>query len=191
MNIVLGITGSVAAILTEKLCICLFSEGHAIKIVATNPSLYFLPSNTGDHINLTVAGRKYATIELFRDKDEWPKGGYHRYDPVQHIQFRTWADLLLIAPLSANTLAKIAHGICDNFLCCIARAWPKEKPVILAPAMNTEMWIDPIREEHFAALRKRFHNLTVVKPEHALLACGDIGIGAMARIESIVEVVGR
>jgi phosphopantothenoylcysteine synthetase/decarboxylase len=53
------------------------------------------------------------------------------------------------------------------------------------------MWIDPITEEHFAALRKRFHNLTVVKPEHALLACGDTGIGAMARIESIVEVVGR
>ena len=189
MNIVLGITGSVAAILTEKLCIYLFSEGNAIRIVATNPALYFLPPNTGDRMNLTVAGRKYATVDLFRDKDEWPIGGYHKNDPVRHIEFRTWADLLLIAPLSANTLAKMSHGICDNFLCCIARAWPKNKPIVLAPAMNTEMWIDPITEEHFAALRKRYHKLTVVKPEYALLACGDTGVGAMARIESIVEAV--
>jgi phosphopantothenoylcysteine decarboxylase len=95
----------------------------------------------------------------------------------------------LIAPLSANTLAKMAHGICDNFLCCIARAWPKEKPVVLAPAMNTEMWIDPITDEHFVALRKRFHKLTVVEPESKLLACGDTGVGAMARIECIVEAI--
>jgi phosphopantothenoylcysteine decarboxylase len=189
MNIVLGITGSVAATLTEKLCICLTSEGHAVKVVATNPSLYFLPPNTGDRINLTAAGRNYASVDLFRDKDEWPVGGYHKNDPVRHIEFRSWADLLLIAPLSANTLAKMAHGICDNFLSCIARAWPKEKPVVLAPAMNTEMWIDPITEEHLAVMRRRFHNLTVVDPECGLLACGDTGVGAMARIECIVEAI--
>jgi phosphopantothenoylcysteine decarboxylase len=191
MNIVLGITGSVAAVLTEKMCASLLSAGHAIRVVATNPSLYFLQQDVGDHINLAGVGEGYATVELFRDKDEWPIGGYHKNDPVRHIEFRTWADLLLITPLSANTLAKIAHGICDNFLCCIARAWPKEKPVVLAPAMNTEMWIDPITEEQFAALRKRFYRLTVVDPESGLLACGDTGIGAMARIESIVEAVAK
>lgn len=189
MNIVLGITGSVAAILTDKLCICLISKGHAVKVVATSPSLYFLAPDTGDRINLTAAGRNYASVDLFRDKYEWPVGGYHRNDPVRHIEFRTWADLLLIAPLSANTLAKMAHGICDNFLCCIARAWPKEKPVVLAPAMNTEMWIDPITQEHLAAMGRRYHNLTVVEPECGLLACGDTGVGAMARIESIVEAI--
>ncbi len=191
MNIVLGITGSVAAVLTEKLCTDLVSAGHAVRVVATNPSLYFLAPDTGDHIKLAGAGREYASVELYRDKDEWPLGGYHKNDPVRHIEFRTWADLLLIAPLSANTLAKMTHGICDNFLCCIARAWPKEKPVILAPAMNTEMWNDPITGEHFTSLRKRFHRLAVVEPECALLACGDTGIGAMARIESIVAEVGR
>jgi phosphopantothenoylcysteine synthetase/decarboxylase len=191
MNIVLGITGSVAAILTEKLCESLLSSGHAVKIVATNPSLYFLPQKTGDHLRLAVSGGEYAAVELFRDKDEWPLGGYHKNDPVRHIEFRTWADLLLIAPLSANTLAKITNGICDNFLCCIARAWPKEKPVVLAPAMNTEMWIDPITEEHITALQKRFHKLIVVYPESGLLACGDTCLGAMARIESVVEAVAR
>ena len=191
MNIVLGITGSVAAILTEKLCTSLLSAGHSVKIVATNPALYFLPQETGDHLRLAVSGGGYAAVELFRDKDEWPLGGYHKNDPVKHIEFRTWADLLLIAPLSANTLAKMAHGICDNFLCCIARAWPKEKPVVLAPAMNTEMWIDPITGEHFAALRKRFPNLTLVEPESGLLACGDSGVGAMARIENIAEAIAK
>ena len=175
MNIVLGITGSVAAILTEKMCASLLSAGHAVKIVATNPSLYFLPAGCGRSSQTGCRQAKnMPAVELFRDKDEWPVGGYHTNDPVKHIEFRTWADLLLIAPLSANTLAKMAHGICDNFLCCIARAWPKEKPVVLAPAMNTEMWIDPITEEHFAALAESaFPNLTIVEPESGLLACGD------------------
>jgi len=191
MNIVLGITGSVAAILTEKMCAGLLSARHSVRIVATNPSQYFLPPDTGDHLRVAYAEREYATVELYRDKDEWPVGGYHRNDPVRHIEFRTWADLLLIAPLSANTLAKMAQGMCDNFLCCIARAWPKEKPVVLAPAMNTEMWIDPITEEHITALRKRYHKLVVIEPESGLLACGDTGIGAMAPIGSIVEAVGN
>jgi phosphopantothenoylcysteine synthetase/decarboxylase len=191
MNIVLGITGSVAAILTEKLCTSLLSAGHSVKIVATNPALYFLPQETGDYIKLAVPGKKSVALQLFRDKDEWPIGGYHKNDPVRHIEFRTWAHLLLIAPLSANTLAKMAHGICDNFLCCIARAWPKRKPLVLAPAMNTEMWIDPVTEAHFAALRGRYHKMTVVEPEFGLLACGDTGKGAMAHIESILRAVAK
>jgi phosphopantothenoylcysteine decarboxylase len=190
MNIVLGITGSVATILTGKICAGLLSAGHTVRIVATNPALYFLPPDTDDHINAAGAGEENVSVELFRDKDEWPVGGYHRNDPVRHIEFRTWADALLIAPLSANTLAKMAYGMCDNFLCCIARAWPKGKPVVLAPAMNTEMWNDPITQEHLVALQKRFHALTVVQPISKLLACGDIGIGAMADVERIVEAVG-
>jgi hypothetical protein len=89
MNIVLGITGSVAAVLTEKLCAGMLSAGHAVRIVATNSSLYFLPPDTDDHIKLTGAGEEYVTVELFHDKDEWPIGGYHKNDPVRHIEFRT------------------------------------------------------------------------------------------------------
>jgi phosphopantothenoylcysteine decarboxylase len=122
MNIVLGITGSVAAVLTEKLCGGLLSAKHAAKIVATNPSLHFLPPDTGDHLTLAGTGEECTAVELYRDNDEWPVGGYHQNDPVRHIEIRTWADLLLIAPFSANALAKMAHGLCDNFLCCIARA---------------------------------------------------------------------
>ena len=66
-----------------------------------------------------------------------------RGDPVRHIEFRHWADLLVVAPLDANTLAKFAIGLCDNFLTCLFRAWDFAKPVILAPAMNTLMWDHP------------------------------------------------
>lgn len=142
MNIVLGITGSVAATLTPKLAGILLDAGHSVRIVATTPALYFLSPDCyhpdDDIIQVHNNGKNYR-VDLFRDKDEWPAGGYHKNDPVKHINFRDWADLLLMAPLSANTLAKMANGYCDNFLTCIFRAWPKtEKPVVLAPAMNTE-----------------------------------------------------
>ena len=184
MNILLGITGSVAATLTPKLYDGLIAAGHEVKIVATTPALYFIPPD--------------FSVEIFKDKDEWPVGGYHKNDPVKHIEFRTWADLLLIAPLTANTLAKIANGISDNFLCCIARAWPKDKPVIVAPAMNTEMWVDPITLEHIKRLHSiggvlnkqpRYLNLFVVNPVSKKLACGDTGMGAMADIETIIKTV--
>jgi phosphopantothenoylcysteine decarboxylase len=188
MKIILGVTGSVAGILTPKLTAALINAGHEVQIVATNPGLYFLPIGGVNYLEVeTKNGREQ--IPLFCDKHEWPVGGYHKNDPVRHIEFRTWADLLLIAPLDANTLAKIACGICDNFLCCVARAWTKQKPFVVAPAMNTEMWLDPITGEHINALTKRYVRFIEVEPVKATLACGDIGVGAMARIETIVQTV--
>ena len=84
--------------------------------------------------------------------DEWPGTRYHRGDEVMHIEFRKWADILIVAPLDANTLAKFAVGIADNFLSCIFRAWDFAKPVILAPAMNTLMWDSPVTLRHLRQL---------------------------------------
>ena len=84
--------------------------------------------------------------------DEWPGTRYHRGDEVLHIEFRKWADLLIVAPLDANTLAKFALGISDNFLTCIFRAWDFAKPVFLAPAMNTLMWDSPVTLRHLRQL---------------------------------------
>ena len=189
MKIILGITGSVATVLTPKLVLRLKESGHEIKLVATTPAVYFLQEEM-------IIGARFCPdhdwetgVEFYRDKYEWPEGGYRRNDPVRHIEFRTWADCLLIAPLTANTLAKLANGSCDNFLTCIARAWPKEKPMILAPAMNTEMWIDPITSEQLDRLRGRYLTLLFVNPIEKRLACGDVGLGAMAEIETIVAAV--
>ena len=84
--------------------------------------------------------------------DEWPGTRYHRGDEVLHIEFRKWADMLIVAPLDANTLAKFALGLSDNFLTCIFRAWDFAKPVILAPAMNTLMWESPVTLRHLRQL---------------------------------------
>ena len=176
MNILLGVTGSVATTIAHKLYKALRDEGHNVKMVATTPAMYFLDEEF------------MRWHYVYEDKTEWPINGYHKKDPVKHIEFRDWADVLLIAPMTANTLAKIANGISDNFLCCIARAWPKQKPLILAPAMNTEMWIDPITRKQLLSLRERFR-VSVVSPVAKELACGDIGIGAMAEIDTIIKVV--
>ncbi len=192
MKIVLGITGSVAGILTQKMAGALIDAGHEVQVVSTTPGLFFLPLGVGDELEVKFAdGRNGVKVPLFRDKYEWPEGGYHKNDPVRHIEFREWADMLLIAPLSANTLAKIANGICDNFLCCIARAWVKDRPFIVAPAMNTEMWMDSITRDQLNLLSNRFHKFHKVSPIEGNLACGGTGFGVMARIDTIIEAVNK
>ena len=179
MKILLGVTGSVAAILTPKLIEELLAMGSEIKVVATEKSFYFL---NPDRINRNAG-------PVYMDKDEWWSERYIRGTNILHISLRDWADVLLIAPLSANSLAKLANGLADNFLTSIARAWPVNKPIILAPAMNTEMWNHPITAEHIERLKKWFPKLRIINPISKVLACGTEGIGAMAEIDSIVKEV--
>jgi phosphopantothenoylcysteine decarboxylase len=136
-------------------------------------------------------------------------GVYQRDDPVLHIELRRWADLLLIAPLDANTLAKLAHGLSDNLLTCLYRAWDRRRPILLAPAMNTFMWENPLTGRHLrllldlhgdgaappppgapldeviAALNRDCPRLRVCPPQSKRLACGDEGVGAMAEVDAI------
>jgi phosphopantothenoylcysteine decarboxylase len=183
MNIVLGVTGSVATILAPKLFDAL-SELGEVFLVATESGLKFL--NTvprGDRISM-----------IYTDKVEW--AGWARVgDPVLHIELRNKADVFLVAPLSANTLAKMANGICDNLLTCIFRALKRPANIVVAPAMNTEMWSDAMTQCHLAELDRRYNPVVgprqfrVVPPVMKTLACGDLGIGAMAEIEDIVGAV--
>ena len=127
-------------------------------------------------------------------------------DPVLHIDLRDWADLLLIAPLSAHVLAKVAHGFCDDTLSCVLRAWDwghgerLGKPVLLAPAMNTAMWQHPITQLQLSQIQqfykprtpKQENGVLVIPPQVKTLACGEVGTGALASLDDImtkVEVV--
>ena len=211
-RIVLGVTGSVAAIKTPALFTALTALGHEVRIVATEPALYFFdPAELGLP---SPVGQTIATGSvLFRDRDEWPAPHYKRDDPVLHIEFRNWADLLIVAPLDANTLAKFALGLCDNFLTCLFRAWDFSRPVILAPAMNTLMWQSALTCRHLGqilldhgaveqrcrrtsvwktppnTLRVYSPNVILIPPQSKRLACGDVGMGAMAEVTRIAEVV--
>jgi phosphopantothenoylcysteine decarboxylase len=213
-RILLGVTGSVAAVRTPALYRSLIDAGHAVRVVATEPSLVFFdPRELGD----PIVGDGAASIPagpVVRDADEWPAGRlYRRGEPVLHIELRRWADVLVIAPLDANTLAKIALGFSDNCLTCVFRAWDFRRPVILAPAMNTLMWESPVTRRHLAQLladraaspppdqwsleaadeifASHAPNLVLVPPRARRLACGDIGVGAMADVTSIAETVMR
>jgi len=208
-NILLGVTGSVAAIKTPELFNELRQRGHAVRVVATKASIYFFdPAALSP---LPGGKRNPAVVSL--DEDEWQGAGgrYDRGDEVLHIELRRWAELLLIAPLDANTLAKLAAGLCDNCLTCVWRAWEPARPVVLAPAMNTLMWQHPLTRRHLRALaadagagdlpahldedellpriNKRSPTLRIVPPVSKALACGDVGVGAMAAPHEIVAAV--
>jgi phosphopantothenoylcysteine decarboxylase len=209
-RLLLGVTGSVAAIRTPALYSALRAAGHEVRVVATKPSLYFFePAEfgplDGEPAEVTTDGL------LYRDSDEWPGSRYQRGDQVLHIEFRKWADLFIVAPLDANTLAKFALGLSDNFLSCIFRAWDFAKPVILAPAMNTLMWDSPVTLRHLrqlledraegpfpsgwtlddapAVFARHAPRIILVPPQAKRLACGDVGVGAMAEVTEIAEVV--
>jgi phosphopantothenoylcysteine decarboxylase len=199
-NVLLGVTGSVAAIKTPDLVSQLIRAGHVVKVVVTEPALYFFRPSELRHVT------------LIREADEWPPGGYHRGDPVLHIALRKWADVFAIAPLDANTLAKLANGLADNCLTCVARAWDLKRPLILAPAMNTLMWQHPITARHLRRLARdrgkspprtknaekisdwingRKCGLKIVLPVVKELACGDVGAGGMAEVDIICAAIPK
>ncbi|XP_024393068.1 probable phosphopantothenoylcysteine decarboxylase [Physcomitrium patens] len=169
-RIILAASGSVAAIKFGVLADSL-SDWAEVRAVATKPSLHFI-----DRKGLPTS------VKLYTDEDEW--SSWSRIgDNVLHIELRKWADAMLIAPLSANTLAKIAGGLCDNLLTCIVRAWDFSKPMFVAPAMNTFMWTSPFTLRHLTAIEDL--GVTVIPPISKKLACGDTGNGAMAEPATI------
>ncbi len=204
-NILLGVTGSVAAIKTPELYVALGAAGHRVTVVTTEAALYFFDPSELD------------PSDLVRDADEWPGRGegrrYQRGDEVRHIELRRGADLYLVAPLDANTLAKLANGLADNCLTCVWRARDTARPAVLAPAMNTLMWQHPATARHLRqlaadagllglperndpesaveAINAAGGPLRVVAPESKELACGDVGTGALAAVDRIVTVVGQ
>ncbi|MQL95600.1 hypothetical protein Taro_028268 [Colocasia esculenta] len=173
-HVLLAATGSVAAIKFENLCRC-FSEWAEVRAVASKSALHFVEKSSLPQ-----------DVVLYTDDDEWAswkKIG----DSVLHIELRKWADLMVIAPLSANTLGKIAGGLCDNLVTCIVRAWDSSKPLFVAPAMNTFMWSNPFTERHLNVIAEL--GISLIPPITKRLACGDHGNGAMAEPSDIYTAV--
>jgi phosphopantothenoylcysteine decarboxylase len=212
-NVLLGVTGSVAALKTPLVYAKLKAAGHAVKVVATQAALYFFDPAALDPLDPQRPARNPAVVVL--DEDEWPGRSagrrYERDDAVLHIELRRWADLFLVAPLDANTLSKLAYGLCDNCLTCVWRAWDPGRPATLAPAMNTLMWDHPAAaralrllaadagappappaagpDDLVAWINSHCPKLRVAPPEGRRLACGDVGVGAMAGAESLAALV--
>lgn len=182
-NILICCTGSVATIKSPVLVEALRNSdlnkqyNFEIKVVMTENACHFCDTSQLPH-----------NVKVYRDKDEWSAWN-GRGDPVLHIDFRRWADILIIAPMDANTLAKISMGICDNLLTCIVRAWDTQKPLLFCPAMNTSMWNHPITAQQIAILKS--WGYIEIPCISKTLMCGDQGLGAMAEISSIVDKVNE
>lgn len=222
-NILLGVTGSVAAIkVPEIICqlIDTFGAQAIIKVVLTQGGKSFWEkASTYDGIHwleiqtyisheqdkAEVDATK-PQVQVYESTDEW-KMWEKIGDPVEHIALRDWADICIIAPLSAHTLAKFAHGLCDDTLSCIIRAWDFGhyrqndttnndtdeairigKPLLLVPAMNTAMWEHPLTGKHLDEIQSFGPScIRIIPPQVKVLACGEIGVGAMAAVNDIIK----
>lgn len=173
-RVLVGVTGSVAALKLPLLVSeLLHLPGVDVRVVSTEHAKHFYHPTE-------------VSVKVYGDQDEWELWT-QRSDPVLHIELRRWADLLVIAPLDANTLGKIASGICDNLLTCVVRAWDCSRPLLFCPAMNTAMWQHPITAQQISRLVE--FGYVEVPCIAKKLVCGDEGKGAMAEVSTIVSVV--
>ena len=166
-KILLGITGSIAAYKAIYLVRLLVRSGAEVKVVMSPSAKDFVSTLT-----LSTLSHNPVLVDLF-DEQSW----------ANHVMLGRWADLMLIAPLSCNTLAKMAHGQCDNLL--LATYLSATCPVVVAPAMDEDMWHHPVTRLNLQRLQS--YGNTVIPVEHGELASGLTGDGRMAEPETIIK----
>lgn len=167
-RIILGITGSIAAYKSAPLCRLLKGEGADVQVITTKSAADFVSPLT-----LSVLSGKPVLSDMISEKNTWNN----------HIDLGIWADLFLIAPLSAHTLSALASGTCENLLQAVYLS--ARCPVFVAPAMDHDMYLHPATKQNLEVIRQRGH--TIIGPAHGELASGLIGEGRMEEPEQILE----
>ena len=176
MRVALGVSGGIAAYKAAELVRVLQDKGLEIQVVMTRNACEFVTPLTF----AALSGRKVITA-MFGEAG----GEANVESAIEHIAVAQSIDALVIAPATANVLAKLAHGIADDFLTTLALA--TKAPVIVAPAMNVNMWDHEATQQNVAALHSR--GVTVVEPDEGYLACGMTGAGRLASVESIAKAI--
>ena len=172
-EIVLGITASIASYKACDIIRGLGQEGFGVTVVMTDGAKEFITP-----LSLAVLSRNKVYSGMFTEPEGWD---------IEHIALSDKADVILIAPATANMINKLASGICDDVLSATVLA--AKAPVLIAPAMNTAMYEHPITQENIAKLKKIGY--TFIGPQEGKLACGKRGIGCLADVEDIVREVKR
>lgn len=173
MNILLGVTGSISAYKAADITSRLTKLGHNVDIILTESGSKIITPLT-----LQTLSKNKVYMDMFEEITP---------SEVKHISLAKKADLVLIAPATANIIGKIAYGIADDFLSTVVMAVPQETPVYIAPAMNTNMYENPIVQDNIEKLKK--YGYKFIEPKESLLACGDLGKGALADVDRIVETI--
>ncbi|MGB7435996.1 MAG: bifunctional phosphopantothenoylcysteine decarboxylase/phosphopantothenate--cysteine ligase CoaBC [Candidatus Acidiferrum sp.] len=177
MRITLGVTGGIAAYKSAELVRRLQDEGHSIQVVMTRAAREFITPLTF----AALSGQRVIS-DLFSNQ---PGGEGSLDSAIDHIAVAQRTDLLLVAPATADILAKFARGIADDFLSTLYLA--STAPVVVAPAMNVNMWQHAATQENVATLRAR--DVRIVEPSEGYLACGMTGAGRLAGQEEILKAV--
>jgi phosphopantothenoylcysteine decarboxylase/phosphopantothenate--cysteine ligase len=173
MNILIAVSGSIAAYKAPDICRGLVNQGHKVKVVLSKGALEF--------VNPQVF--KYLGVEeTFLPDDDF------KHKNVLHINLSKWLDSFILVPASANTLSKISHGQCDDLLTSIFLSLEPQKVKVLYPAMNTYMYQNFITQNNLSLLQK-IPNCYLIEPDSGVLACGDEGPGKLTDVRSIVEMI--
>jgi phosphopantothenoylcysteine synthetase/decarboxylase len=170
-NIILGVTGSIAAHKAADLASLLTKQKCNVRVVMTADAQRFITP-----LPFKALSRNPVVTGLYDEEEGWKP---------THIELADEANLLLIAPATANVMAKLAHGIADDALTCIALALNPKAKVLIAPAMNGKMWLHPATQENMAALEKR--GVEFIGPEKGMLSCGYEGVGRLWPVDAIVR----
>jgi phosphopantothenoylcysteine decarboxylase/phosphopantothenate--cysteine ligase len=170
-RVLVGVCGGIAAYKAVEVLRALQREGAEVRVVMTRAAQEFVQPLTF----ATLAGHKVFTDVWATDEE----------GTIEHIAQAQWADVMVIVPATAHTIARLAHGFADDFLAATYLA--TEAAVLLAPAMNVNMWNHAATRANLQVLRERGHH--IVEPESGELACGMVGDGRLAEIETIVEAV--
>ena len=171
MKIVLGVTGSIAAHKAADLASLLTKAGCDTRAVLTADAQRFITP-----LPFKTLTRNPVVTDIYDEEEGWQPA---------HVRLADEADLLLIAPATANVLAKMAHGIADDALTCIALALNPRAKILLAPAMNGKMWLHPATQANVKLLKSR--GAEFIGPDKGMLSCGYEGIGRLWPVEKIVE----
>lgn len=170
-NIVLGVTGSIAAYKAADLTSLLTKQGCDVHVIMTADALKFISP-----LAFKTLSRHPVITDLYDEEEGWRP---------THIKLADEADLLLIAPATANTIAKLALGIADDALSCVALALNPRADLLLAPAMNGKMWLHPATQQNVATLKSR--GAEFIGPEKGLLSCGYEGLGRLWPVEQVAR----
>ncbi|HAZ11820.1 MAG: hypothetical protein A2X86_07790 [Bdellovibrionales bacterium GWA2_49_15] len=179
-NILIGVTGSVAAYRMLDVTRGLTKAGHKVRIILTKGGMEFVRPEVFKYLG---ADAVYGPQDDFKSAANNDLPG-----PVLHINLAKWADRMVLAPLSANTLAKMAHGMADDLLCSVVLARRQGTPLLLYPAMNTLMWNNPMVQENCQRLQ-RSPEVFLHPPLEGELVCGDEGQGKLPSVETLLDTI--
>ena len=172
MEVVLGVTGSIAAYKAAEIANLLVKAGVNVNVIMTDAATKFIAPLTFQTLT-----KNKVYVDMFEEI---------AYSDVRHISLAQKADCCVIAPATANIIGKIASGIADDMLSTVVMAL-RDKPIIICPAMNTAMYENPVTQGNISKLQELGY--LFVDPKESLLACGDLGKGALADVDVIVAAV--